>query len=69
MEGDQITLQDIFDFDYAAGIDDDGRFLGTIQPTGLRPRFGDRLKDLGIVLPADAFGTPDFGLVAPGRMR
>jgi pilus assembly protein CpaF len=69
MEGDQIGLQDIFAFDYSAGIGDDGRFLGTIQPTGLRPRFGDRLKDLGIILPADAFGTPDFGLVAPGRMR
>ena len=69
MEGDQIGLQDIFAFDYTAGIGDDGRFLGTIQPTGLRPRFGDRLKDLGIVLPADAFGLPDFDLVAPGRMR
>jgi pilus assembly protein CpaF len=69
MEGDQIGLQDIFAFDYAAGIGDDGRFRGTIQPTGLRPRFGERLKDLGIVLPADAFGMPDFDLVAPGRMR
>ena len=34
MEGDLITLQDLFRFDYAAGIADDGRFLGECIPTG-----------------------------------
>ena len=32
MEGDVITLQDLFRFDYRAGIDDDGRFLGSLHP-------------------------------------
>ena len=48
MEGDVITLQDIFVFDYRAGIDENGRFRGIIQPTGLRPRFLDRLIDQGV---------------------
>jgi len=48
MEGDVITLQDIFMFDYRAGIDESGRFRGVIQPTGLRPRFLERLSDHGV---------------------
>jgi pilus assembly protein CpaF len=47
MEGEVITLQDLFVFDYRAGIDEHGRFRGTIQPTGLRPRFLERLHDQG----------------------
>jgi len=60
MEGDTITIQDIFTFDYKAGFDDDGRFAGTVRPTGIRPRFSDHLKDLGIELPAGVFGAPDL---------
>jgi pilus assembly protein CpaF len=48
MEGDVITLQDIYVFDYRAGFDENGRFRGIIQPTGLRPRFLDRLIDQGV---------------------
>ena len=59
MEGDLITLQDLFKFDYAAGIADDGRFLGECIPTGLRPRFSDRLADVGVPLPPDLFGPVD----------
>jgi len=59
MEGDTITTQDIFEFDYSAGVDDGGHFLGEIVPTGIRPRFTDRLKDIGIELPPAVFGTPD----------
>ncbi|HZA79883.1 MAG TPA: CpaF family protein, partial [Actinomycetes bacterium] len=43
MEGDIITLQDIYTFDYRAGIDDGGRMLGTLRATGLRPRFIEKL--------------------------
>jgi pilus assembly protein CpaF len=50
MEGDVITLQDIFSFDFKAGVDDIGRMRGTLQPTGLRPHFVDRLQDRGIAL-------------------
>jgi pilus assembly protein CpaF len=56
MEGDVVTLQDLFRFDYHAGLDDRGRHLGTLQPTGLRPKFADRLADRGVDLPAILFG-------------
>jgi pilus assembly protein CpaF len=60
MEGEVITLQDVFLFDYSAGIDDDGRFRGVAQPTGIRPRFSDHLADLGIPIPTELFGSPDL---------
>jgi pilus assembly protein CpaF len=59
MEGDLITLQDLFKFDYAAGMGPDGRFLGECIPTGLRPKFGDRLADVGVALPPAIFGPVD----------
>jgi pilus assembly protein CpaF len=55
MEGDVITLQDLFTFDYSAGRDEHGRFLGSLRSTGLRPKFTQNLKDLGIELPVEAF--------------
>ncbi|MFL6217368.1 MAG: CpaF family protein, partial [Actinomycetes bacterium] len=55
MEGDVITLQDIYVFDYRAGIDENGRFRGIIQPTGLRPRFLERLSDQGVHFEPDLF--------------
>jgi pilus assembly protein CpaF len=55
MEGDVITLQDIFVFDYRAGIDENGRFRGIIQPTGLRPRFLERLIDQGVHFEPELF--------------
>ncbi|MBF0672755.1 MAG: CpaF family protein [Salinibacterium sp.] len=58
MEGDRIQLQDAFEFDHAAGVDANGRFLGTVRPTGLRPAFADRFQELGITVSADAFIPP-----------
>jgi len=55
MEGDVITLQDLFTFDYSAGRDEHGRFLGGLRSTGLRPKFSQNLQDLGIELPVEAF--------------
>jgi pilus assembly protein CpaF len=55
MEGETVVLEDVFTFDYSMGIDDDGRFLGHIKSTGIRPKFALRLEDLGIYLPADTF--------------
>ena len=57
MEGDIVTLQDAFVFDYAAGVDAHGRFLGKPIPTGIRPRFIDRFEDMGIHVPAQVFGA------------
>ncbi len=57
LEGDVIALQDLFLFDFRAGIDAYGRYRGTLQPTGLRPMFLDRLNDAGIAIPLETF-TP-----------
>lgn len=58
MEGDIVTLQDAFVFDYSAGIDANGRFLGKPVPTGVRPRFTDRFEELGIRVSPAVFGAP-----------
>lgn len=58
MEGDIVTLQDAFVFDYSAGIDANGRFLGKPIPTGVRPRFTDRFDELGIKISPAVFGAP-----------
>lgn len=68
MEGQVVTLQDIFAFDYTAGIDDDGRFRGAQRPTGIRPRFVDRLRQQGIELSPTLFGDA-AELVAPRTGR
>ena len=59
MEGPTVTLQDAFLFDYSAGLDAGGRFLGKPVPTGVRPRFTDRFAELGITLSPGVFGQPD----------
>lgn len=57
MEGDVVTLQDAFLFDYSAGMDQHGRFLGRPLPTGIRPRFLDRFSELGISVSPAVFGS------------
>lgn len=57
MEGDIVTLQDVFLFDYAAGMDAQGRFLGKPVSTGIRPRFLDRFSELGISVSPAVFGV------------
>jgi pilus assembly protein CpaF len=53
MESDVITLQDVFLYDFSAGLDETGRFKGTIKPTGIRPNFMVKLQDMGITIPPD----------------
>ena len=64
MEGDVIQLQDIFLFDYSAGLDEEGHFLGNLRSTGLRPRFIERLQDRGVTVPAEVFATVPGGRAA-----
>jgi pilus assembly protein CpaF len=64
MEGDVITLQDLFLFDYAAGIDDNGKFLGGLKSTGLRPRFMDRLQEHGVTVSPEVFAPIPGGRAA-----
>jgi pilus assembly protein CpaF len=68
MEGEVITLQDLFLFDYRAGIDERGRFRGTIRPTGLRPRFMERLSDQGTRIDPALF-LDDSGQIPMARSR
>ena len=59
MEGQTVTMQDAFVFDYSAGVDASGRFLGKPVPTGVRPRFTERFAELGISLSPRVFGVPN----------
>jgi len=54
MEGDVITMQDIFVFEQY-GIDEHGRVVGRLVPTGIRPKCYDRILAAGIKLPLDLF--------------
>jgi len=51
MEGDIITLQDIYRYDYKAMA---------LVPTGIRPELVDRLEDRGVVVPGGLFGGPEM---------
>jgi pilus assembly protein CpaF len=55
MEGDKITLQDIFLFDFHAGIDANGRHQGRLEPTGVRPGFAEKLEDAGVMVSGEMF--------------
>ncbi|HKR10752.1 MAG TPA: CpaF family protein [Pyrinomonadaceae bacterium] len=54
MEGDMITMQEVFTYE-RKGIDKDGRVIGRFRPTGVRPRFAERLKIYGMQLPRSFF--------------
>jgi pilus assembly protein CpaF len=51
MEGEVITLQDVFRSDYS---------FNRLVSTGIRPEFADRLAELGVELPATHFGEPEL---------
>jgi pilus assembly protein CpaF len=61
MEGDVVTMQDLFVFDFGAGQDADGKFKGQLVSTGLRPAFLEELAAHGVDLTAQTFNT-DGGL-------
>ncbi len=65
MEGDVITMQDIFVFE-REGISEDGNVIGHFHATGIRPRFTDRLKTAGINLPVTLFSNTETVHVAGG---
>ena len=54
MEGDVITMQEIFLFE-KLGITQDGKVIGRFRATGVRPKCGERLRAAGIHLPTDMF--------------
>ena len=52
MEGETITMQDIFVFE-PRGMDSAGKVLGVFRPTGIRPNIIDKLFDLGLAIPQE----------------
>jgi pilus assembly protein CpaF len=54
MEGDIVTMQDIFSF-RKRGIRESGEVLGAFEPSGIRPKFSERLAVTGIHLPTTMF--------------
>ena len=69
MEGDTITMQDIFLFE-ARGANSEGRILGAFTPTGLRPRILDRMWSMGLPIPREIstlFPEPRAVTAAAGR--
>lgn len=61
MEGDTITLQDLFVFDHRAGMDEQGRPVGHLRSTGLRPKFMEKITDAGIQVDPTIFAFERFG--------
>ena len=63
MEGEVITLQDIFLFDFSAGLDEEGRFKGRLKSTGLRPKFLDKLAERGVFVEPELFAMEPRGVM------
>jgi len=57
MEGDVITMTDVFAFEQSGY--ENGKVVGRLRPTGLRPKFIDKIEAAGIHLPASTFGIGD----------
>jgi len=62
MEGEVITLQDIFLFDFSPGVDEEGRFKGRLKSTGLRPKFLDKLAERGVYVEPELFALEPKGV-------
>jgi pilus assembly protein CpaF len=54
MEGNVIVMQDIFTYE-KKGVSDDGKVIGSFSPSGVRPKFADKLHVSGVELPLDMF--------------
>ncbi|MBY6037447.1 CpaF family protein [Fictibacillus nanhaiensis] len=58
LEGDVIVLQDIFEYKQE-GVDENGKIIGRLSPTGVRPKFFERLEQSGIHIPTSVFMEGD----------
>ncbi|MEX2394600.1 MAG: hypothetical protein WD826_08990, partial [Actinomycetota bacterium] len=71
MEGEVITLQDIFRYAFVEGGRGSAKSTGRLRATGLRPRLIDRLKTAGVELPPKFFRDGDrmerSGSIGRGR--
>jgi pilus assembly protein CpaF len=58
LEGDTITMQDLFAFHVEGGLDERGRVRGRMAPTGLRPHFLEKLTERNVTLETSWFAPP-----------
>jgi len=54
MEGDVITMHDIFTF-VRRGVGPNGNVIGSFRPSGIRPKFLEKLRVAGLILPSELF--------------
>jgi pilus assembly protein CpaF len=66
LEGDTVVLSDIFKFDQT-GMDPEGKIIGELKPTGIRPLFSNRLELAGFKLKPEVFGANVAEILAHGR--
>ncbi len=66
MEGDTVTLTDIFKFEQTA-LSTDGKVIGELKPTGIRPLFSPRLEAAGFKLGPEVFGANLSDMFGPRR--
>ncbi len=68
MEGDTVVMTEVFRFEQT-GITQDGKVLGDLKPTGIRPLFGPRLEAAGFKLGPEMFGANLSDMLGGGRRR
>jgi pilus assembly protein CpaF len=68
MEGDTVTLTDVFKFEQT-GVTPDGKVQGNLKPTGIRPQFTPRLEAAGYKLGAEVFGANVSEMLGRGQRR
>jgi enamine deaminase RidA (YjgF/YER057c/UK114 family) len=66
IEDDEILTQDIFAFDQTDFVD--GKIVGELKPTGIRPTFMDQFRKASITLPEGEFGIPPADPNNPGAV-
>lgn len=68
MEGQTIVMTDIFKFE-KTGTTPEGKVIGELKPTGIRPFFTPRLEQSGFRLGPEVFGASVSQILASGRQR
>jgi pilus assembly protein CpaF len=68
MEGDMVVMSDIFKYTQT-GVDADGKIIGEMKPTGIRPSFGQRLEAAGLKLGPEMFGATIADILLANRQR
>jgi len=68
MEGNTIVMTDIFQFE-KTGVTPDGKVIGELKPTGIRPFFTPRLEQSGFKLGPEVFGASVSQILSSGRQR